>query len=159
MPAFYIDIGVVVVRKQLTSPWADHVVLPYAVLPAIPAATPGTSLGRQDGEEYIYAGPAELVLHSSDTAHYRDNLATGRPSLWVLLRQQDDEYQVCSVTADPYEGEALTEGVGATLEAVVMPAEIEARLRAFIDAFHVERPFIKRQRDSARKTGRQEVRR
>jgi hypothetical protein len=30
-----------------------------------------------------------------------------------------------------------------------MPPEIEARLAAFVEAHHVERPFIKRKRDRA----------
>jgi len=60
-----------------------------------------------------------------------------------------DEYEIVIVTADPYEGEALAQGNGEIVEAVPMPPEIEEKMAAFIGAFHVERPFVKRQRDRA----------
>lgn len=145
-----IDIGVIVARRRLRSPWADHAWMPHAVLPAIPSAVPWTPLGADGDDELFYAGPAVLTLHAAETAHYRDNLASGRPSLWVSLRLPDaDACEIRSVTANPYEGEALTEGIGGIVEAVPMPTEIQARVAAFVAVFHVERPFIKRERDRA----------
>ncbi len=145
-----IDIGVIVARKKLDSPWADYAWLPHSVLPAVPAAEPWTPLGANGKDDLFYAGSCELALHSADTAHYRDNLTSGRPSLWILLRTLGtDECAVSRVTADPYEGEALTEAVGGLVEAVPMPHEIQAQIAAFFAAFHVERPFIKRERDRA----------
>jgi hypothetical protein len=121
------------------------------VLPAAPAAAPGTRLGGGGDEEVlIYAGPFEISLHSSETAHYRDNLASGRPALWVVLQPvAGDEYELAAVTADPYEGEALTQGNGEIVEAVAMPAEVQDRIATFVAAFHVERQFMKRKRDRA----------
>jgi len=60
-----------------------------------------------------------------------------------------DEYEVVSATADPYEGEALAQGNGEIVEAVAMPPDVQDKVAAFVAAFHVERPFIKRQRDRA----------
>jgi hypothetical protein len=145
----HFDVGVVVARKQLDSSWADHTWLPHAVLAGTPAVEPGTTLGAAGRSELFYAGPFQLMLHSSQTAHYRDNLASGRPSLWVSLRLDDDGFALSRVTADPYEGEALTEGIGGIVEAVPMPPEIAAGIAAFVEAFHVERPFFKRERDRA----------
>src|SRR3546814_11703948 len=80
------------------------------------------------------------MLHSAETAHYRDNLSSGRPSLWVSLRiVGSDRHDVDAVTADPYEGEALTEGIGRTVVAVPMPREIEDMVSPFVAAFHAER--------------------
>jgi hypothetical protein len=141
------EIGVIVARKALTSRWADHAWVPHAVLPAAPEVAPGTPLGAAGPDMLFYAGPAELVFHHGSTAHYRDNLASGRPSLWVSLRLVDDGCEVARATADPYEGEALTEGIGSVVEAAPMPPELQARLAAFVAAVHVERPFFKRQRD------------
>lgn len=150
MVEHHFDIGVIVARRRLRSPWADHAWLPHAVLPAVPSAGRWTPLGDDGKDELFYAGPSVLTLHPAATAHYRDNLASGRPSLWVSLRLLGDgACEVAGVTADPYEGEALTEGIGATVEAVPMPKEIETRVAAFFEAFHVERPFVKRQRDRA----------
>jgi hypothetical protein len=144
------EIGVIVARRRLESPWADHTWLPHAVLAAAPAAEPGVPLGTVGRNELFYAGSAELTLHSAQTAHYRDNLASGRPSLWVSLRLlASDGCELSRVTADPYEGEALTDGIGNVVEAISMPPEIAAGIAAFVEAFHVERPFVKRERDRA----------
>jgi len=145
-----IEVGVLVARRKLKSRWADHAWLPYAVLPAAPAAAPGTKLSAGEEEEIYYAGPYEVSLHSSETAHYRDNLASGRPALWVVLQPvAGDQYEVANVTADPYEGEALVQGNGEIVEAVAMPPDVQDRIAAFIAAFHVERQFFKRKRDRA----------
>jgi hypothetical protein len=150
MPEERFQVGVVIAKRKLKGPWADHAWLPAAVLPAVPAALPGTRLSADDREETYYAGPSEVSLHPAETAHYRDNLVSGRPSLWVSLRPvAGEEYEVSMVTADPYEGEALTEGIGEIVEPVPMPEEIQEKIAAFVAAFHVERQFFKRKRDRA----------
>lgn len=149
MTEHHFDIGVIVARKKLKSPWADHTWLPHTILPAVPSADSWTSLGTDGEDKLFYVGPSVLTLHSSETAHYRDNLDSGRPSLWVSLNLVGDACGICKVTADPYEGEALTEGIGGIVEAVPMPTEIQAKVAAFFEAFHVERPFIKRKRGRA----------
>lgn len=144
------DVGVIVAKRTLKGPWASHAWLPVAALPAMPAAAPWTRLSAGPGEEVFYAGAYEVSLHPAETSHYRDNLTSGRPSLWIALRQAgEDRYEVATVTADPYEGESMAEGIGEVVEAVPMPAEIQAKVAAFFAAFHVERVFHKRKRDRA----------
>lgn len=144
-----LDIGLVVARKALGSPWADRAWLPHAVLPAAPGLAVWTPIATGDGVELFYAGPCEIALHSGAAEHYRDNLASGRPSLWVVLASAEGACAVTVVTADPYEGEALTEGLDVLVEPVPMPSAIQARVAAFVADHLVERPFIKRQRDRA----------
>ena len=100
-----------------------------------------------------YAGAASIDLFSSDTANYRDNLADGAPQIWVALRRQDGgvELELTKVTADPTEGEAIFESGCDVIGTVPMLPEIAAWIAAFVDRFHVERVFHKRQRD--RKSG------
>ncbi len=150
MSVDHIEVGVIVAKRKLKSPWADHAFVPHSVLAAAPAAAPWTRIGADGDDELFYAGAFEVSLHRSATAHYRDNLGSGRPSLWVSLRPiGGDEHEVAAVTADPYEGEALAEAIGVIVEPVPMPAEVQARVAAFFEAFHVERPFFKRKRDRA----------
>ena len=150
MPESHFEVGVVVARRKLKGPWADHAWLPNAVLPAVPAAAPWTRLSGNEEEALYYAGASEVSLHVAETGHYRDNLVSGRPSLWVVLRPvAGNEYEVGVVTADPYEGEALVTGMGEIVEAVPMPPEIQDKIAAFVEAFHVEREFFKRKRDRA----------
>jgi Protein of unknown function (DUF3305) len=144
------EIGIVVARRKLKSAWADHAWLPHSALPSAPATEPWTPLRKSGDDQLFYAGSFELRLHPSETSHYRDNLASGRPSLWILLQPVGgDEYEIANVTADPYEGEALTQGMGEIVEAVPMPPEIEEKIAAFFEAHHVERVFFKRKRDRA----------
>jgi Protein of unknown function (DUF3305) len=142
-------IGVVVAKRPLKTPWASHAWLPKAALPAAPATEPWTPLGFDGQDEIFYAGPADVLLHPKATGHYRDNLSAATPSLWVVLRPIGDEVELVAVTVDPYEGEALAESIGDIVETVAMPLEIQAQLHAFIEAFHVEQTFFKRQRDRA----------
>jgi hypothetical protein len=144
------EVGVLIAKRKLIGPWADHAWLPHAVLPAAPETQPGTKLSVGEGDEIYYAGPFDLSLHASETGHYRDNLSSGRPSLWVSLQPvAPDEYGIVTVTADPYEGEALTQGSGEIVEAVPMPPDLQEKIAAFVEVFHVERPFVKRKRDRA----------
>ena len=150
MPDRHLTIGVVVAGKTLRSgSWGQHVWLPHAILPSAPAAAAGARLGGDDKAAYVYAGAFDLCLHRAATSHYRDNLVSPRPAIWIALQDSGEYFEIGTVTADPYEGEALTEGIGMTVEAVPMPENIQAAVWAFVAAFHVERPFVKRKRDRA----------
>jgi len=140
-------VGVVVARRALSSPWQAQQWTPVSVLPAVPDAAPWTVLAESAAEKTFYAGAAEIALHSGETAHYRDNLQSGRPALWVAIRQaSDDRPDIVCVTADPYEGEALGATIEDIVEAVPMPVEVKEWVAAFFDAHHVEREFFKRTR-------------
>jgi Protein of unknown function (DUF3305) len=145
------EIGVLVERRVLDNPWIDHVWAPVAALAGAPAAAPWTVLSETPRATRYYAGAFRLEFFGSDTTMYRENLRSGRPSLWVSLRRADAPPGVVLhlVTADPAEAEALTEPGTDVIDTVAMPLEIQARLAAFVEAHHVERPFVKRKRDRA----------
>ncbi|MCF6119356.1 DUF3305 domain-containing protein [Mesorhizobium muleiense] len=145
------EVGVIVERRALDNPWIDHVWVPVAVLAGAPSAAPWSVLHESDGLTRFYAGTFKLELFGCDTGMYRDNLRSGRPSLWIALRSSDSPPGVVLhlVTADPFEGESLTEAGPDIIEAVPMPIELQQWLAAFVETHHVERPFIKRKRDRA----------
>lgn len=145
------NVGIIVERRVLKNPWVDHAWMPVAVLAGAPAAAPWTMLSQTPEVTRYYAGTFQLEFFASETGMYRDNLRSGRPSLWVSLRSSRAQPGIALhlVTADPAEAEALTEPGTDIIEAVPMPPEIHHRLAAFIEAHHVERPFIKRKRDRA----------
>ncbi len=148
----HIRVGVVVERKAIDNPWADHVWLPRAVLPDVPEAAPWTILSREPGVERWYAGEAVISLYSSDTGHLIENILPDARKLWVALRPTgragDDAppLELIGVAADPSEGEGFQEGGADIVETVPMPSEIADRIVAFFNAHHVERPFHKRER-------------
>ncbi|MDB5512858.1 MAG: molybdopterin-guanine dinucleotide biosynthesis protein [Enterovirga sp.] len=149
-PAERLTVGVVVAKRRLSGPWATHAWLPVGILPAPADVSPWTPLSDDGREQLFYAGAFEIALHRSETSHYRDNLASGRPSLWVGLRPLgEDRHEIATVTPDPYEGESMAEGIGEIVEAVPMPERVQAEIAAFVEAFHVDRAFVKRKRDRA----------
>jgi hypothetical protein len=146
-----ISVGVLVERRKAASQWIDFVWQPVSVLPGQPDAEPWTVLAREEGRTTFYAGTATIELHPTDTGNYRDNLTSGRPSVWVALRSIDADppYRLFAATVDPAEGEAFTETGTDLIEAVPMPELIREAVAAFIAEHHVERPFFKRKRDRA----------
>ena len=145
-----IAIGLVVARRKLSGPWASHRWLAVAVLAAPPGAAAWTRLPGEPGDETFYAGAFEIALHAGDTAYYRDNLESGRPSVWAALRPgAGDRVEVAGLSVDPYEGESMALVEGDAVEALAMPAELARRVAAFVAAHHVERAFFKRERKRA----------
>jgi uncharacterized protein DUF3305 len=144
-------IGVVVERRKAQSQWIDFTWRPAAVLTGAPDAAPWTVLSQDGDGTTFFAGSAEIALFRTETGNYRDNLATGAPMLWVALRPTGAEppYQLFGVTADPAEGEAWTEAGNDLVDVVPMPERVREIIAAFVAEHHVERPFHKRQRDSA----------
>jgi hypothetical protein len=145
-----IPVGVVVERHKAASPWLDFVWRPASVLVGVPSAEPWTPLGPEGDTTAFYAGSAIVELHRTETENYLSNVG-GTPMLWVVLRPTGTQppYELRAVTADPAEGEAYTEAGNDLVETVPMPSTIVAAVEAFIAEHHVERPFFKRQRDSA----------
>lgn len=150
-PLEHIPVGVVVERRKAESPWIDFTWRATTVLPGAPEAAAWTPLSADVDVTIFYAGAAEVALYRSETAHYRDNLASGAPSLWVALRPTGVEppYDLVAVTADPAEGEGFTQNGDHLVDAVPMPEAVRAIVQAFVAEHHVETPFFKRKRDRA----------
>lgn len=147
MPKEIIRLGVLVQRRPPVTRWSSGEWRPLMVLPAEPAASPGTLLSTEDGVEIWYLGARDLVLWSGDASHHRDNLNSGRPSVWVALRGTDPaRAEVIAVTADPYEGEGLASDPELIVDAVPMPDAVARAVAAFADAHFFEMPFKKRKR-------------
>jgi hypothetical protein len=147
-----IVVAVVVERRKATSPWLDFLWRPVSVLVGTPSAVPWTRIGEEGNATIFYAGEAAIELHRTETANYRQNLASGTPMLWVVLRPRlansaNAAFDILTVTADPSGGEALTDAGNDLVATVPMPVSIIETIESFIAEHHVERPFQKRQRD------------
>lgn len=149
----HVAVGVVVERRKAKSAWTDFLWRPVSVLAGKPAAAPWTQLATDSEGMQFYAGDAVIELHRTETTNYRDNLASGTPKLWVIMRPtaSDPPYELLAVTADPAEGEAFTDAGSDLVEPVPMPPAIADIVDQFIAQHHVERPFVKRQRDQGSK--------
>jgi len=150
-PLLQIPVGVVVERRRAGSPWVDFVWRGTGVLPDEPEMAPWTVIREQEGMTLFYAGSATVDLYRSETERYRDNLASGAPSVWIVLAPSEGAwpYAVSAVTADPAEGEAFTEAGANLVEAVPMPEVLHQAIEHFVAEHHVETDFVKRQRRRA----------
>ncbi|MBO0741993.1 MAG: DUF3305 domain-containing protein [Hyphomicrobiaceae bacterium] len=144
-----IPAGVLVQRSKAQSPWADYTWRVIEVFPGELTAAAWTPVGLRGETDTFFAGSTMLELYRTETPNYRDNLATGAPSLWVVLRPTGAEppFSLLTVTADPAEGEAATEAGGDLVDAVAMPPVIRQRLEAFVAEHGIDRAFVKRQRE------------
>lgn len=150
-PLARIPIGVIIERREATSIWTDYIWRPIALLVGIPDAAPWTPLTISGEVLTFFAGAAEIELYSTETGNYRDNLASATPSVWVALSPNGGHppYELAAVTADPAEGEALTESGQGMVEALPMPDSVQNAIESFVAEHHVERIFQKRKRDRA----------
>ncbi|MBR0832195.1 DUF3305 domain-containing protein [Bradyrhizobium manausense] len=148
LPLVRIPVGIVVERCKAGSRWADFVWRAVAVLPDEPRTKPWTVLREEHGATLFYAGSATVDLYPSETARYRDNLASGNPSIWTVLSPAEGAwpYSVTAATADPAEGEAFTEAGGNLVEPVAIPEMLREAIASFVAEHHVEREFFKRTR-------------
>jgi len=147
----HIAVGVIVERRQTTSPWCQFVWRPVAVLAGVPDAPAWTRLAEDGDALTFYAGPAEIALYRSETDSYRRNLGSGAPAIWVMLNATGGEppYVIGGATVDPAEGEAWTESGQAIVEPVPIPDALREVIGAFASRFPGQPVFVKRQRDRA----------
>jgi len=146
-----IPVGVVVERRRAKSAWLDFTWRPIGIFAGSSEVEPWTVLSSNGDLTLFYAGAAEIELHRSETDNYRRNLASIAPSIWVVLQPSGGEppYRLFGATADPAEGEGMTEAGTAIVEMVPMPEPIRKTIAAFVAKYHVEQVFEKRVRDRA----------
>ena len=147
MPVTRMSVGVILEKRPARSNWQGVIWEAHAVLPEPAAVEPGAALGGG----LVYAGAFEIEANTTDTGYYRDNLESGAPQIWVVLRPREGDAppEIARVTCDPNEGEGYA-GTGWDIVNVVpMPQPIAAAFAAFVAEHHVERAFVKRKRDRA----------
>lgn len=146
-----IPVGVLVNRSKAVSQWTDFIWRPISVLEGIPNTPAWTQIDGDDDSATFYAGEAYIELYPTEASFYRDNLISGQPKLWVILRpsKADRPYDLFRVTADPAEGEGMSEAAADLIEVVAMPQSVQQVLAAYVAKHFVDHPFAKRTRDRA----------
>ena len=149
-----LPLGIVIRKTPGITRWAAWA---WKVVAVLPGAGPAQWRElRRDGDAVEYhASTLELVLFSTDTEGYLVTLAAKRPGIAVVLRDSTDPksempYEPVLVTASAYEGQDYMDSGDGLIELVPMPEGLVAWIRDFVDAHHVEEPFIKRKRDRKR---------
>jgi len=146
-----IPVGVIIERREVDHPWADHRWLPVAVVPGAQPTDDWRFVSSGDRWERYHAATVPVELHRKETEAYRVNLSDERPSVYVVLRTDDDpdaerEIAVHCATVSPYEAQDYLDSGEDIVERVEMPDGMVAWVQAFIDRHHVDEPFKKRKR-------------
>lgn len=144
-----VSVGVIVEKRKSASQWIDHTWSAVGAMPGFPDAAPLTLIEQSGDVERYFLGAADLFFHAGETANYLENLRSGTPKLWVIMRADDVEHTVSlvAVTVDPAEGEGYAQAPSNLVDAVPMLPIIAALLEGFVRKHHVEREFFKRKRE------------
>src|SRR4051812_7498600 len=86
-----IEVGIVLERRSLSSPWAEHGWRVAAVLLGGPALEPWQLVREEAGATQVFAGTLPVRLHRKQTEGYRTNLSGAEPAIFVVLRRSEDE--------------------------------------------------------------------
>ena len=90
-PLASMAVGVVVERTKGSTQWVDYLWRPVSVFAGVPDTPVWSKLEGDDERALFYVGTADIELHRTETANYRENLATGSPLLWVVLQPGSGE--------------------------------------------------------------------
>lgn len=143
-------LGIVIRRQPGVTRWAKHVWRAVAVLPGAGPAD-WTEL-RQDGDVVeFHAATVPLELHRADAEAYMVSLSMEPPTVFVILRRDDDpqsphDYAVYAATASAYEAQDYQDSGEEIVEPVPMPEGLVAWVKSFTDVHFEEEEFKKRKR-------------
>lgn len=149
-----LPLGIVVRRRPGVTKWAKWSWKPVAVLPGAGPAN-WTEMRREGDAVEYHVVTMQLELFRSDVEGYQVSLSMNPPSVFVVLRDDDDpdtehDVYVHAVTASAYEAQDYTDSGDEIVEAVPMPGGLVAWVNDYCAAFFHEAPFIKRKRDISR---------
>ena len=145
-------LGVVARKTPGVTRWARWSWRAVAVLPG--AGPADWAELRREGEAVEYhAATLPLTLWAADAEAYRINLADGVPSIYLVLRETDQDdrpLDAVLVTASPYEGQDYADTADDIVEKIPMTPGLVAWVRDFTLQHHHAEPFVKRRRDRKR---------
>lgn len=149
--ALSIPVGVVVAREKIDHPWQEYRWRTISVFLDAPEDATWRELRHGPGFVQYHAATLPLELHRKETEAYLLNLEGGEPSVYVVLRLDEDQSQdarpaVHLVSASPYEVQAYGESGQDAIDRVPMPERLVEVLQDFVATHHREEKFVKRQR-------------
>lgn len=144
-------LGIVLRRTPGVTRWAKWSWKAVAILPG--ASPADWRELRRDGDVVEYhAATRILELYAAETEAYVHGLTARVPSIYVVMRPVSGEYpfEILLVTASPFEAQDYSDSGEDVVEKVPMTPGLVAWIGEFVDSFHEDEPFVKRQRDKRR---------
>ncbi|SRR5579875_1080245 len=145
-----VPIGVVFERCRIGHPWQEWSWKPVALIPGAPAIARPTLLREGENRAWYHMATLDLELFADETRDYRLNLSQQPPQVYVLWRSEtsmpDGWPEPFRVTVCHTEIQDYLDGSDIAAEGVAMPEVVQSLVRAYVQAYHVDVPFKKRQR-------------
>ena len=147
-----LKLGIMLERRDCDHPWLDHEWRFIGVIPGAQDIDGLKVLRSAPGAIQYHAATLELELHRAEAEAYQYNLTSPEPSLFVVLREDDEEESGAPivaelVTASPYEAQDYLDSSEELVERILIPENIKAWITEFVEAHYKEEPFKKRKRD------------
>ena len=143
-------VGVVIERRESDNQWIDHTWQVVSLIPGAAEVDQTNELGGGQGWGQFHAATLPLELFRKETEGYKYNLSLDQPSVFVVLRDDDDdgsnEVIPFMATVCPYEAQDYMDSSEETVQSVPMPDTVASWLAEFIETNHVDEPFKKRKR-------------
>ncbi|KIL98664.1 Molybdopterin-guanine dinucleotide biosynthesis protein MobA [Paramagnetospirillum magnetotacticum MS-1] len=146
-----VSVAVLIERRDGATQWVKDSWRPLEALALAPQGAPWTMLNRGDSFEHYLATGVTVVLHRSDLASYRYNLAGLEPRLYVVLRQTgeaDQPVKVVMATLAPDEAQAMSESGEDMVDGVHLPRALFDWAMSFCACHPPDEPMRKRKRDT-----------
>lgn len=141
------SLGIVVERRRSANPWQEYVWRPIEVVPFRTGLADWALLAEGADWTRYHAGALTLELFPKETRAYIENLSTLTPSVYVILRQNEDgdgpEVTPFHATVSSDEVRDYQDAGDDIVEAVPMPPPVRAWVEDFIARFHKEEVFEK----------------
>ena len=147
-----LQLGIILERRDSDHPWLDHEWVFVGVIPGAPEIDGFKVLREAPGVVQYHAATLELELHRAEAEGYQYNLTSPEPSLFVVLRDDEEDetdWPIIAelVTASPYEAQDYMDSSEELVERILIPQSIQEWIGEFVDAHYTEEPFKKRRRD------------
>ena len=143
-------VGVVIERRETDNQWIDHTWQVVSLIPGAAEVDQTTEIGSGLGWVQFHAATLPLELFRKETEGYKYNLSLDQPSVFVVLRDDDDdgssEVIPFMATVCPYEAQDYMDSSEETVQSVPMPDTVASWLAEFVETNHVDEPFKKRKR-------------
>ena len=128
-PSF--PIAVVMQRRPAKSRWADYVWEPIGALAGEHGADVRPLVAHEGLAQWLHPG-FTLELHRDEVEGYYENVATGKPRVFVLWRMDEERALPLYVTASLAEASRWLDG-GHSVDGVPMPVEIHAWVGEYVE--------------------------
>jgi len=152
------EVSVILERKPSGHPWLDEEWRVAGISHDIGSPGGWTLLYASESIRRFLSEPFPIQLHGTETEAYLFNLASARPSVFVLLdaldispaSEQVVPFTVKAVSVNPYEAQDYADSADDLLHRVELEGDLRAWVAKFTDKHHVESKFVKRKRQPVR---------